>query len=136
MKFNSLIPELSVSDIKRSLEFYIDVLHFNLEYERPEKGFAFLSYQGSQLMLEEFNGNWVTEVPEYPFGRGINFSIETDELIAIVERLKTFNYPIMLMPEDAWYRKDDVLLGERYMLVQDPDGYFLRFQQDLGSKPA
>ena len=136
MKFNSLIPEFSVSNLKRSLEFYTEVLHFKLEYERPEKSFAFLSYQGSQLMLEEFNGNWVTEVSEYPFGRGINFSIETDELSAIVERLKTFNYPIMLMPEDAWYRKEDVLLGQRYMLVQDPDGYLLRFKQHLGSKPA
>ena len=39
MKFNSLIPELSVSNIEATRHFYLDVLQFTLEYERPEELF-------------------------------------------------------------------------------------------------
>lgn len=31
MKFNALIPELSVSDVNNSKKFYIDILRFNLD---------------------------------------------------------------------------------------------------------
>ena len=36
MKFNSLIPELTVEDIERTKNFYIDILKFKVEYERSE----------------------------------------------------------------------------------------------------
>ncbi|WP_354093149.1 hypothetical protein [Clostridium gasigenes] len=36
MKFNDLIPELSVSSIVEYKKFYIDILGFKLEYERVE----------------------------------------------------------------------------------------------------
>ena len=51
MKFNSLIPEVSVIDIKESKRFYIDILGFKLEYERPEDKFAFLSLGDIQIMI-------------------------------------------------------------------------------------
>ena len=53
MKMNTLVPEMIVSDLKRSLDFYCLVLGFKIEYERPEDKFTFLSFQGSQLMLEQ-----------------------------------------------------------------------------------
>ena len=34
MKFNSLIPELSVTNIEKSKEFYLS-LGFKIKYERP-----------------------------------------------------------------------------------------------------
>ena len=43
MRFNQLVPELSVSDIEKSKRFYTDVLRFRIEYERVEDKFAFLS---------------------------------------------------------------------------------------------
>lgn len=52
MRFNSLIPELTVSDIEKTKEFYINVLSFRIEYERPEDKFVFLSLEGNQLMFE------------------------------------------------------------------------------------
>lgn len=39
-KLNTLIPELSVSDINKSLYFYLNILSFKLEYERKEDKFA------------------------------------------------------------------------------------------------
>lgn len=43
MKFNKLIPELTVTDINESKEFYTKVLGFRIEYERVEDKFSFLS---------------------------------------------------------------------------------------------
>ena len=134
MRFNKLIPELSVSDIKNSLNFYTKILKFKIEYERAEHKFAFLSYLGSQLMIEEINENWNTAKTEYPFGRGINFQIETNESNDLIQRLKKKKYPLFKDVMDNWYRQDDKLLGCREFLVQDPDGYLLRFSEDIGEK--
>lgn len=43
MKFNKMIPELSVINIDESKRFYIDILGFKLEYERTNDKFAFIS---------------------------------------------------------------------------------------------
>jgi len=50
--------------------------------------------------------------------------------------LQKHNYPIKMMPKENWYRKDDMLLGNKEMLVMDPDGYLLRFSQDIGTRPV
>ncbi len=134
MEFNKLIPELSVSDINQSLEFYTKVLGFKIEYQREEEKFAFLSYNKSQLMIEESNGKWETGKLEYPFGRGVNFQIETNEIDHLVESLKKNRHPIKIMPEENWYRKGNELVGNKEFLVTDPDGYLLRFAQDLGRR--
>ena len=129
MEFNKLVPELSVSDIECSKEFYLGVLNFKLEYERPEDKFAYLSYQGAQLMIEQINDNWNVGKLEYPFGRGINLQIETDEIENISSRLKKRNYEIYKDIFKSSYEANGVVYDEYELLVQDPDGYLLRFQQ-------
>lgn len=131
MKFNKLIPELSVTNIKKSSKFYTEILGFKIEY--PRKQFAFLSFQGSQIMIEA-NGNWKTGKLEHPFGRGINFQIEAKSIEPLLKSLKIHNYPLRMQPKDTWYRKGKVLIGNREFLVMDPDGYLLRFFEDLGTK--
>ncbi len=42
MKFNSLIPELTVSNIERTRPFYVNILHLVVEDERAEDNFLFL----------------------------------------------------------------------------------------------
>jgi len=86
VRFNKLIPEISVTDIEESLRFYTEILGFKVEYSRPEDGFAFLSLQGSQLMVEEINHNWDTGELERPYGRGVNLQIEVDS----VEELREY----------------------------------------------
>jgi len=39
-----------------------------------------------------------------------------------------------MLPKENWYRKGDILLGSREFLVMDPDGYLLRFTQNIGTK--
>ena len=136
MKFNNLIPELNVSDVKKSVVFYTKILSFRIEYERPEDKFVFLSFQGSQIMIcQQANDKWNTGRLEFPFGRGINFQIEVDDIEPIVESLRKNKHPLFMEPKDNWYRQGRFLLGNREFLVQDPDGYLLRFAQDLGKKP-
>ena len=135
MKFNKLIPELSVSNFEKSLKFYTEIIGFKIEYTRDESKFAMLSLQGSQLMIEKINNHWSTGKLEQPFGRGINFQIEVDKIKPILENLKKKDYRIFVEPKENWYRQDNQLLGNKEFLVQDPDGYLLRFAEDLGTKP-
>jgi catechol 2,3-dioxygenase-like lactoylglutathione lyase family enzyme len=51
-----LTPELDVSDIQKSLAFYIGMLGFRVLYERPAEGFAYLDLDGVPLMLEAAEG--------------------------------------------------------------------------------
>ena len=71
----SLVPELSVSDFQKSLSFYTKILGFKIEYDRPEKKFALLSFENSQLMINQHNSTWAVGKLEYPLGRGVNFQI-------------------------------------------------------------
>ena len=50
MKFNSLIPELTVSNIIVSKKFYQE-LGFRIVYEREENKFCFLELENNQIML-------------------------------------------------------------------------------------
>ncbi len=134
MKFNKLIPELGVSNFKKSLKFYTEILEFKIEYKRDESKFAMISFQGSQIMVEEVNNNWNIDKLEYPFGRGINFQIEVDKIQPILDNLKKHNYPIFIKPKENWYRQDNQLLGNKEFLIKDPDGYLLRFAEDLGTE--
>lgn len=138
-KLNPLVPELIVSDLPRSLAFYCGVLGFKIEYDRPEEHFAFLSFGGSQLMLEQ---DWQSESPwrvgplEPPYGRGINLSIECADALSLVASLGVAGHSVRKPIEECWYRQGGMLVGQRNFLVQDPDGYLLRFAEDLGVKSA
>lgn len=135
MIFNKLVPELSVSDFKKSLEFYTKVLEFKIEYQRSEKNFAFLSYQGSQIMIDGGNNNknspWYTGKLEHPRGRGVHFQFEVDSIVPILERLNKNNYPIKKQPKEYSFRKNEEILKFKGFLVMDPDGYLLMFNEDL-----
>jgi lactoylglutathione lyase len=136
MRFNSLIPELAVSDIEKSTRFYVGMLGFRVEYERKESGFLFLSYEGAQLMIERSNHRWDTGPLRHPYGRGINLQISARSISRIANRLRKSRYPVKVPAHDNWYRKGESLLGCRELLVEDPDGYLLRFSQDIGRRSA
>lgn len=140
MKSNPLKPELYVSDFQKSLNFYTRILGFKVENQREDPLFAALSYQGSLLRIQELDPNedkaFITGAYEYPFGRGINFQIDTDNVQELADSLKQHSYSLRRDVKDSWYKVGDVLHGHRQILVQDPDGYLLRFSQDIGEKPA
>lgn len=131
MKFNALIPELSVSDIKVSVDFYVNVLGFEFEYERKEDKFVFLSYGKAQIMLQEISDTWFVANLEKPFGRGINFQIETDNLDELTANLEKHNVKPFKDVFESQYREDNIIHKEREVLIQDPDGYLLRFSMNI-----
>ncbi len=135
MFWNKIIPELSVTNLENSLKFY-KTAGFKIEYDRPENKFVFISLGEIQFMLQEItdNAKWDVAPLSYPFGNGINFQLEIDNLDEIYNNLKNANYKIAFDIEENWYRQDDKLLGNKEFLVQDPDGYLLRFSEDLGEK--
>lgn len=135
MKWARLVPELLCSDTGRSIAFYRDVLGFEILYDRPEEGFTYMNLGGAQIMLEKESDYWFTGKLEKPYGRGINFEIGVDDVAALCRRVKAAGVTLFREMDERWYRRDDQEVGNRQFLVQDPDGYLLRFAQDLGTRP-
>lgn len=137
--FAALIPELSVSDARTSVAFYTNILGFSLRYDRPEEGFAFLDRDGVQIMLDQVgvgrDFDPLLKTLAQPWGRGVNLQIRVTDVAVLLAALAHANWPLVLPVEDRWYRQDKVMVGNRQFVVADPDGYLLRFFQDLGARP-
>jgi len=133
-----LTPELYCSNIQSSLTFYKNILGFSIQYQREEEGFVMLERQGSRIMLEEVRNDskrvWLNAPLEKPFGRGINFEIKTNNIDQLYASVQQAGIEIFLVIEEKWYRANNIELGNRQFIVQDPDGYLLRFAQDLGER--
>ena len=133
-----LVPELSVTDYEASRHFWCDLIGFSLRYERPEEGFGYLVLGCAHLMLDQINRGrtWATGALEPPLGRGINFEVQVENLDTALQRIMSAGWPIFVEPEEEWYRAGDIEIGVRQFLVQDPDGYLLRLQQEIGERPV
>ena len=139
MKLARLVPELTVSDLARSLAFWRDLVGFRIRYDRPEEGFAYLDLDGAEVMLDQHSAggrHWLTRPFEPPLGNGINLQITVEDVAPILDRLAAARWPLFMVLEDKWYRAGDLALGQRQCVVADPDGYLLRLAQDLGSRPV
>lgn len=134
--FAPLVPELDVTDLAASLAFWCGPLGFTVAYDRPAAGFAYLQRAGAQAMLCQCNGNWDTGPLERPFGRGINLQIRVASIAPILAALDAAGWPLFRPVQERWYRVGGSQAGSRELLVQDPDGYLLRFQEDLGVVPG
>lgn len=133
-----VIPELDVSDLARSLDFYTAILGFRVLYERPEERFVMLDHDGARLMLEEADGpgrRFRTAPLERPYGRGVNLQIQVDDARAIHARVLAAGAEVLIPLETRWYRVGDRERGNEQFVVCDPDGYLLRFCADLGLRP-
>ena len=132
-----LVPELAVTDYEASKRFWCDLVGFSLRYERPEEGFGYRVLGSAHLMLDQINQGrtWATGTLEAPLGRGINLEIQVAPLDAAWERLTQAQWPIFVEPEEKWYRAGDVEIGVRQFLIQDPDGYLVRLQEEIGERP-
>lgn len=126
MKFNSLIPELSVTNIEKSKEFYLN-LGFKIMYEKKEDKFCFLYLEDNQIMIEEINNNWNVGEMKYPFGNGINISMTVSDIDSFYESIISKKIVLFRKIKTSKYRVDDIIYEDKEFLLQDPDGYLLRF---------
>lgn len=132
----AVVPELHVRNIEVSRVFYADILQFEILFERPEDGFAYLVREGAELMLDsiDIGRSWLAAPAELPFGRGMSLQIWVSDVDSLYRRVKAKECRIFMDIEEKWYRRDDDHFGNRQFIVQDPDGYLLRFAQDLGKR--
>ena len=122
-----MIPELSVFDIERTKKFYRE-LGFKIEYERTEDKFVFMSFQDSQFMFEQIHDDgWNIGELVYPLGRGINFSIAVDNIEELYQLVKSLNIELYRELTRNIYQVNGIEEMQIEFLIQDPNGYLLRF---------
>lgn len=131
-----LVPELLVTNLKDSMEFWCGLCGFEVAYDRLEEGFAYLASGTAHLMIEQagVGRNWTTAPLQRPYGRGVNFQISVAAIQPLVTAFRAAGRHLFMEPETKWYRTGNVEVGVVQFLVQDPDGYLVRFQQSLGSR--
>lgn len=126
----NLVPELLVTDVDRSIEFWCAICGFEVRYTRPEERFAYIVLGSAHVMLEEVGvgRNWITGPLEPPLGRGINFQITVPDADVVATALGAAGVELFTPPETKQYQVGEAVVVVRQFLVTDPDGYLLRFQ--------
>ena len=127
MYFNKIIPEMSVTNLEKSLKFY-KTIGFKIEYERTEDKFVFMSFQDSQFMFEQIHDDgWNIGELVYPLGRGINFSIAVDDIEELYKLVNHLNIELYRELTRNIYQVNGIEEMQIEFLIQDPNGYLLRF---------
>lgn len=49
----ALVPELLVESVAASIDFWCALCGFEVRYDRPEEGFAYVVQRGAHVMLEQ-----------------------------------------------------------------------------------
>ena len=124
--------ELFVADLPRSIDFYRRVLGFDLEHSSAG-GYTALRRGEAQIAL-----NRAEHLPaDHPVaiaagerpGRGVEIVLEVDDLEGLYEQVQAAGWPIeRALQRQPWGTVD--------FRVQDPDGYYLRFNRRHGPEPA
>ena len=114
----SLQASLTVADLKRSLEWYRDVLGFAVdrEFAREDRLFAVSLRAGSvRILLTQDDGGKGAERAK---GQGFSLQITTtDDIDSLAAEAKRAGAVLDTEPVDAW--------GARVFRLRDPDGFRL-----------
>ena len=129
-----LVPELLVEVLEDSLDFWCRLCGFQVLYDRPGDGFAYIVSGSAHVMIEQagVGRNWTPAALERPLGRGVNFQVSVASIDPLVNALRAANWGLFMEPESKWYRTGKAEAGVVQFLVQDPDGYLIRVQSSLG----
>ena len=138
---NSLVPEHWCSDFEVSLKFYTEILGFTVAQRRSTDTHAYLSLQGSQIMIAWWEHDstwepWVPEPLERPYGRGINFQFIVENVREIHAAVLSAGLkPFLELHTASIWRTDRMDERTQFMLLY-PDGYLLRFAQVNSYRPV
>ena len=124
--FKKLTPNLLVSNVERSLAFYVDTLGFERGMTVPDASpFVFASVVSGSV--EVFFNDAATAVKEYPgfggkpIGATGTLFIEVEGVDALHARLKS-TVKIVMPIVTQFY-------GMREFAISDPDGYVITFAE-------
>jgi catechol 2,3-dioxygenase-like lactoylglutathione lyase family enzyme len=136
---NSLVPELWCSDFEASMWFYTEAVGFEVVQQRGRDPHAYLSLHGSQIMIAHWHldGAWVPWHPQdmaQPYGRGINLQFMVPDVDDMYQAVLSRGVSPLIEIYDSEIWKTDCMAFRRQFLIQDPDGYVLRFSQSLRTR--
>jgi lactoylglutathione lyase len=118
-----VVPFLRVSDVERSVGFYIDGLGFTMKHQWIPDGklrWCWLTRGGASLMLQEFvkEGHGGRR-PEGVLGQGVNLCFQCEDAVALYREFRSRGI-------DA---KEPFVGNSMWVTVlSDPDGYKLDFE--------
>ena len=118
-----VVPFLIVSDMERSVRYYIDGLGFTMKHEWVVDGklrWCWLTLGGASLMLQEFfregHGSWVREGK---LGEGVSLCFICEDAIRIYDEVRS-----------RGIEASEPEVGNAMWVtsLSDPDGYRLDFE--------
>ena len=132
--WSSVVCELYVQNITISLEFWCDILGFEVAYQRPEERFAYLERNdGAQIMLYQPPECSSSEV-KTDSSPQVLIQIFVDSLLPVLTEIQKNRWPLLSEPQDVWRRWGDRMGGKREIRLSDPDGHNLLIAEDIGEK--
>lgn len=137
MKFHKLTPNFSVKDIRETVNFYQNILGFNLEMAVPdgtqtieneissetEYAYAMVSKDDVYIMFlkSEIFEEDVPSLKGFPRGASVSFYIDVEDIEEVYKKLNGM-VNIEKELETTWY-------GMREFYIQDCNGYILGFAE-------
>jgi catechol 2,3-dioxygenase-like lactoylglutathione lyase family enzyme len=127
-QITTLIPMLSVSDLKRTMAFYCDRLGFAIvnTFGGPEPVWCMLGRDGIKLMFNQPPAEEMMELPR----RAKDFQIYyfyPDDVVSLHQAWKGAGLPVSDLRV--------AIYGMKEFELRDPDGYWLWFGQST-DEPA
>lgn len=123
---NKLTPNMMVEDVNQTVDFYRDVLGFNLVMTVPDSGrldWALVKHDEVEVMFQA-RASLTEEVPmlkDKPLGGALTFFINTDDVEALYEQIHA-RVTIVQDLHDTFY-------GTREFAMQDCNGFILTFAE-------
>jgi catechol 2,3-dioxygenase-like lactoylglutathione lyase family enzyme len=123
-----LTPNLMVEDVNRTIDFYRDVLGFEVQTTVPEEGqldWAMLARDGVTLMFQR-RASLAAEIPAFadaPVGGALTFYTEVNGVEALHAQLGG-RVEIVQDLHDTFY-------GTREFCFRDCNGYLISFSESL-----
>lgn len=127
MKIKDLTPNLMVKDVNKTVDFYKNILGFNVVATVPEEGtwvFAIVQSGNSMFMFQEEKSikEEYPQLEKFERGGGLTFYIHVEDIHSLYEQLKG----------NVTFAKDihQTFYGSTDFAIEDCNGYILTFSQE------
>lgn len=118
-----VVPFLGVTDMERSIRFYIDGLGFTMKHQWVPAGklrWCWLTRGGASIMLQEFVKEGHGGVrPEGVLGQGVNLCFQCEDAVALYHEFRSRG----LDPSEPFVGNSMWVTS-----LRDPDGYRVEFE--------